>query len=443
MAETFESICAPSAGNVSAGLMSLIRETGLDGTKLQMLGDAGVPDNLFFVRRIIALDFTTVPTFYFQAIAMTDFDSKIGPTAALVEAHLRDVLLINDSDQSWINNSPAIRTVAFQNMMGRFKRCYMLSGQIYNGDKEEPLDDMPMTNALKQGYKVKHYNKFGYNIPSSGLPRDVLMSKFDKCANVLFVHIPLNTLVSSASQESSSNGTFFSDSGTSRRIAGTTKKSITSFPQLQMLQTIYCNAFVLICVGKVTAEGKPYFDMTHKQRFDHFMQQNAEKWAKAPASFYRHINENMLSTVDFVNDSDGNKGAGDALDLALSLRQPVILAGPTLEDLIECGNTPPGSGKRFENPNAKHPNGKQFKNGKDQSKGNFPGLKTAGPNVLVGGKKACKFYCDNRTCRNSEANCKDGHFCDVMLKDANNDLKVCGEKHTRKQHIDSLGMPKY
>ena len=446
MADTFESLCAPTTGNVSQGLMALLRETGLDGTQLTLLANAGTVDPLFVTKQIITLGFNTIPNFYFQAIALTDFDSKVGPTAALVEAQIRTVYLIDTSDQSWSSATTAVRNAAFQNLLGRFKRCYMKAGQIYTGDKEEPLDDVPMSTAARASYKVKYFAKYGHNIPSMFLPRDTLLNKFDKSVHIHYVHIPLNTLVSSASQESSSNGTFISDTGQSRRIAGSSKKAVVSFPQLQTLQQMYCNAYVLIGTGMVTADGKPYFDMAHKQRYDHFMQQNAEKWSKAPASFHNHLNANFLSVVDTVNDSEGHKGAGDAVDLALNLRQAVILAGPTEQDLCDCGNTPPGSGKRnlenmYERGKGKY--GDKGKGGQDKSKGSFPGLKTSGPTVLVDGKKACKFYNDNRTCRNTEATCKDGHFCDVMLPDGNG-LKVCGEKHTRKQHVESHGgVPKY
>jgi hypothetical protein len=102
----------------------------------------------------------------------------------------------------------------------------------------------PITSTLRNSYKVKHFNKYGSHIPSAMLPRDTILGKFDKAVHVQWIHIPFNTLISSASQESSSNGTFISDAGSSRRIAGSTKKAITSFSQLQNLQQMYCNALL-------------------------------------------------------------------------------------------------------------------------------------------------------------------------------------------------------
>ena len=387
---------------------------------------------------------TTFETILYSEPTNCDVVHPPGPPYATVRAFVENSLLITNGARSWDNAADATREAFMRDLSMRVKSmlqtCY---DQYHRTGKctDDSTDDLtPIAPQTKLSLSARNKTKFG-DVPSSSvLGRDNVINMFYKSATVYYKHISLASVVNQNANDDLTSGTLINDAGKSKRIDASPKRSINTWHMLVSKAKIWAKTLQFVCVDMLTPKGLPVFSLSHATRFLDWIDDRQEKWVNATKSLYRILNDNMIHMVDLVN-SSAERTIGDELLKCLTMKESIVLAGPTAEDLRECGHTP-ATGKR---------DLREFIGGKKQLPPKqlppkttvtykYPGLHTAPKGTKISGKEACKFFNDDRGCFKDTATCHNGHWCDVMIKDGNGE-KACGQEHSREQHMATVGAP--
>ena len=446
-------------GKMASDLIRFTLSVGLHD--IQYLRSAGADDTARVANYLLAALKLTSEEFVFMNPEWMD-TSEAGSTPIDTFKDWLSTIGIDNGAPNWDLADEGARKIALGSLATKCKRVYINARASYEkGDTVEADEGEPLSQSENKTLLTLFAKRDGRLDLSEYLPHMNILGKFRRSAQGYMTHVCLVKLVAQTSIAPTEE-LVVSERGIKRgQNTLSERKFVGDVFDLLEKAKLWATGYRLACIDLTDSDGKPAFSADIMHRYISLITKCAKiyMWPYGCGRLLAMKEDTMRQGMLDKKNGRGYS-VGGALECMLNTHEERMLQGPSVQELESIASRSNGKGgkggkggdtypspEKWQRP-AKGKGGSNNGGGKGKGKGldfHTPGVVTAAKEnwTCKDRRPFCLFFNDERGGRGCDAGaqCKNGHFCDLMVNTANG-WEPCHGNHSRKWHIDNWGVPK-